>query len=265
MVISSRSNAIVKEIRFLRQRKAREATGTYLMEGIRLVAEAVRCRATIELIISAPDLLTSEVARETVSAAEQRGVPVLRITPDVFGSISLKEGPQGIAALVRQRWEALDDVDPDGTLCWIVLDEVADPGNLGTILRTGDAVGAAGVILLGATTDPYDPASVRASMGAILSQRMVRAGMADLEPWKRRGVWRIVGTSDAADTEYTAVSYEPPLALLMGSERHGLTADARALCDAVVRIPMVGHSDSLNLAVAAGVMLYEIFNRSRSS
>jgi len=191
------------------------------------------------------------------------GVPCLAVTGEVFRSISLKEGPQGIGAVVRQRWTPLEAIEPGGELCWVALDAVQDPGNLGTILRTSDAVGGAGVILLGPSTDPYDPAAVRASMGAVFSQRLARADFDGLAGWKRSRGFTVAGTSDAAPIDYHAVRYQSPLVLLMGSERQGLSARQQALCDLVVRIPMVGRGDSLNLAVATGVMLYEIFNQRR--
>lgn len=270
MPISSLNNPTIKHIRSLRQRKEREQSGLLFIEGIRLVVEAVQQGADIETLVIAPDLLTSPFAQEIAQSHQQAGVAWIEVTPAVFKSISTKEGPQGIGAVVRQRWESLAQVslEPEdegnvSLLGWVALDAVQDPGNLGTILRTSDAVGCAGVILLGHTTDPYDPAALRASMGAIFSQRLVRASFAEFAAWKRQHHASVVGTSDAAATEYQAVVYYPPLILLMGGERQGLSPEQQALCDVMVRIPMVGRSDSLNLAVATGVMLYEIFNQNR--
>jgi TrmH family RNA methyltransferase len=124
-------------------------------------------------------------------------------------------------------------------------------------------VGGAGLLLLGDSADPYDPGAVRASMGALFALRLARATFDEFAAWKRQRACTVVGTSDAAAQDYRAVAYRPPLVLLMGSERQGLSPDQQALCDAVVSIPMVGRSDSLNLAVATGVMLYEIFNQQR--
>jgi TrmH family RNA methyltransferase len=223
----------------------------------------VESRAEIETCVVAPDLLTSRVGQETVDRLREAGTPVLEVTAEVFRSLSAKEGPQGIGAVVRQRWLPLADADPEEGLCWVALDAVQDPGNLGTVLRTSDAVGGAGVILLGQTTDPYDPGALRASMGAVFTQRLVRAGFDQLLSWKDAHGCSLVGTSDAADAEYREVSYGPRLILLMGSERQGLSREQQAQCDLVVRIPMAGKSDSLNLAVASGVMLYEIFHQRR--
>lgn len=264
-MISSRHNPTIKRIRALLNRRARDCVGLFLAEGIRIVSEAVQVNAPIHELVVAPDLLTSQYARELVRQQAAAGMTCTTVTADVFKSLSLKEGPQGLAAVVRQRWTRLADIRPGRELCWIALNGVQDPGNLGTILRIGDAVGAAGVILLGSTTDPYDPAAVRASMGAIFSQRLARATFAEFTAWAREHRSCVVGTSDAAPVDYRACAYSAPLALLMGSEQHGLTAEQLAACQVVVRIPMVGRSDSLNLAVATGIMAYEAFNQRRTA
>lgn len=264
MIVSSRSNRAIREMRALRHRKERDESGLFFVEGIRIVAEAVDTGAAMDRCVIAPRLLTSEFARTLVERVRAAGVPCVEVTPDVFRSLALRENPQGVAAVVYQRWYALRDVRPDAALCWTALDAVQDPGNLGTILRTSDAVGGGGVALVGATTDPYDPAAVRASMGAIFSQRLARTDLDELASWKTAGGWHVVGTSDSAATDYQAARYDAPLLLFMGSEREGLSTDQQRLCDEMVRIPMVGRSDSLNLAVATAVTLYEIFNRRRA-
>jgi TrmH family RNA methyltransferase len=168
-----------------------------------------------------------------------------------------------LGAVLKQRWERLADVRVGDELCWVALESIADPGNLGTILRTCDAVGAGGVILLGASTDPYDGAALRGSMGAIYNQRLVRASWDEFVRWKQQHGYTVVGTSDKAATDYQSMRYKAPLVLLMGSERQGLSAEQQAACDAMVSIPMTGRSDSLNLAVATAIVLYELFNQKR--
>ncbi len=215
-------------------------------------------------MIIAPDLLTSSYAQELVQQAAD--VEPIEVSAEVFQSLSLKDGPQGIGAVIHQRWESLDAVRlNDDDFCWVALDAVQDPGNLGTILRTCDAVGCTGVMLLGHSTDPYDPTALRGSMGAIFSQRLVRASYDAFVTWKQQHDYVIVGTSDAATDDYTKAPYRFPLVLLMGSERLGLAPALQDACNLTVSIPMVGQSDSLNLAVATGVMLYELFNRRRAS
>jgi TrmH family RNA methyltransferase len=267
-LIATTANATIKRIRALRQRKPREESGLFFVEGIRIVGEAVQLGADIESLVVAPALLTSDFARHLVAEQRQRGVPVVDVTPEVFESLSAKDGPQGLGAVVRQHWEPLGAVRLDAgesarSIGWVALDAAQDPGNIGTILRTADAVGAAGMLLLGDTADPYDPSAIRASMGAVFSLRLARATLDQFATWKRAHRYTVIGTSDRAPHDYQAIRYQPPLVLLMGSERQGLSAAHMALCDTLVRIPMVGRSDSLNLAVATGVVLYEVFNQSR--
>ena len=266
MRITSTSNPRIKEIRALRQRKERAESGLAFIEGIRIVADALRHPGTVESLIVAPDLLTSSYAQELLQEQQAAGIPCLEVSAEVFQSLSLKDGPQGIGAVIHQRWESLDAVKlTRNDFCWVALDAVQDPGNLGTILRTCDAVGCTGIILLGHSTDPYDPTALRGSMGAVFSQRLVRASYDSFVTWKQQHDYMIAGTSDAATDDYTKAPYRFPLVLLMGSERQGLAPALQDACDLTVSIPMVGQSDSLNLAVATGVMLYELFNRRRAS
>jgi RNA methyltransferase, TrmH family len=264
-MITSTANPAVKLIRGLRHRKERERTGLFYVEGIRLVGEAADLMAEVETCVVAPQLLSSDFGWKTVDRLVRAGATRLEVSEDVFRSMSSKDGPQGIAAVVRQHWTELDEIEPGAELCWIALDAVQDTGNLGTILRTSDAVGARGVILMGDATDPYDPGAVRASMGAIFSQHLVRAGAPELAGWKRHHGAQVVGTSDSAPVDYLAAEYRRPLVLFMGSEREGLGGEEAALCNVMVRIPMAGRSDSLNLAVATGVMLYEILRQRRQN
>lgn len=267
MLITSLSNERIKSIRKLQDRKARRESGLFFIEGLRIVAEAVEQAATgraqIETLVTAPELLTSEYGHTLIAEQSARGVPLLEVSAEVFQRLSSKEGPQGIAAVMHQRWLALEDVTPRPGDVWVALDSVADPGNLGTILRTLDATGGRGVILLDQSTDPYDPAAARGSMGALFTCDLVKAGFAEFAAWARAGHYPVIGTSDKAQTDYHACRYPDPLVLLMGSERQGLQEQALALCEAVVSIPMRGGSDSLNLAVATAVVLYEILNQRR--
>ncbi|HJZ47751.1 MAG TPA: RNA methyltransferase [Roseiflexaceae bacterium] len=262
-IIASRSNPIVKAIRGLSSHKEREHSGLFFVDGLHLVAAATQQQAEIETCVVAPELLTSAFGRELARALAERGARMVDVTADVFHSLAAKEHAQGIGVVARQRWQDLRQIHPETGRCWVALDTVRYPGNLGTILRTCDAVGGAGVILLGDSTDPYDPSAVRASLGAIFSQRLARASFAEFAAWRQHLHLAVVGTSPAATLDYQAIAYQPPLILLMGSEARGLSREQQALCDFVVNIPMVGSSDSLNLAVATGIMLYEIFNQQR--
>lgn len=259
MIITSQNNPRIKHIRALRQRKERDQAGLAFIEGIRIVAEAAALPDTIETLVVAPELLSSSFAQEIVQEQQNKGIPCLEVTPEVFGSFSIKEGPQGIGAIIRQRWETLEHLVLSGEFCWVALDAVQDPGNLGTILRTCDAVGCGGVILLGQSTDPYDATALRASMGAIFTQRLVKASFADFVAWKQQHGYPVIGTSGASAHDYQSAAYRFPTILLMGSERLGLSPEQKSACDLMVSLPMVGRADSLNLAVATGVMLYHLF------
>ncbi|MCY3555594.1 MAG: RNA methyltransferase [Gemmatimonadetes bacterium] len=275
MAITSLQNPRIKAIRALSRRKRRQETGLFFAEGIRLVGEAVQTGTDIETLVVAPELLRSDFGRDTVRRAREEGVEILKVGAEVFRSLSGKDGPSGIGVVARQRWTALDDtgVGLEGggsspndaaaaaTLGWVVLEDVGSPGNLGSILRTSEAVGGAGVILLGATTDPYDPEAVRGSMGAVFSQQIVRSSLESLIQWKRQINIPMIGTSDAAPADFRSATYAPPLLLCLGGEQHGLSNEALEACDTVVRIPMAGRADSLNLSVAAGVMLYEVLHQ----
>jgi RNA methyltransferase, TrmH family len=262
-MITSPANERVKSIRKLHERKTRQESGLFYIEGLRIVAEAVEMGARIETLVAAPDLLRSEFGQHLLEDQRGRGVEVLEVTSEIFERISLKEGPQGLSAVVRQNWLPLEQARPEPGYTWVALDSVADPGNLGTILRTHDAVGGRGVILLDQSTDPYDPSAVRGSMGALFSQKLVRASFAAFADWKRQTSAQVIGTSDKAKVDYHAYPYPPAPVLLMGSERQGLQEHYLAICDEVVSIPMLGKSDSLNLAVATAVVLYEILNQRR--
>lgn len=263
-LIDSRNHAAIKRIRSLHRREARDATQRFHIEGMRFVAHAVEAGNHLEILVYAPGLLQHPFAKRLVQQQTRAGTPCLAVTPEVLHSIALNDDPQGIGAVVSQQWHTLDSIDPRDDLCWIVLQSVQSPGNLGTILRTSEAVGGAGVILLDDSIDAYDPGTVRASMAAMFRQRFVRTTLPQLLAWKRRHGCALVGTSPSAKHEHCAVRYRRPTLLFMGSERKGLSQQALAACDLVVKLPMVGRSDSLNLAVATGVMLYEIFGQSRA-
>ena len=263
MIISSHTNPRIKEIRSLRHRQEREQTGLFFIEGIRLVTEAVQLGAGIEVLVVAPEQLKRQFGQKVVQVQQERGTSLIEVTADVFKSISVKDGPQGIGAVVRQRWESLDQVRLSNKNYWVALDAAQDPGNIGTIMRTGDAFGSAGLMLLGNCADPYDPTALRASMGAIFSQRLVKTSFVDFAHWKQRYNYYVTGTSKAAPHDYRKVFYRFPMVLLMGSERVGLSSEQQAICDQMVSIPMVGRSDSLNLAVATGIVLYEVFYQAR--
>ena len=263
-MITSFANSTVKDIRKLEQKKYRQQSGTFFIEGLRTVGEAVQTGAPIQALVTAPDLLISEFGLSLLDAPNLKGVERIEVSAEIYEKLAHKEGPQGIGAIVHQSWQDLAGVQAAPDDLWVALDAVADPGNLGTIMRTADSVGARGILLLGNATDPYDPAAVKASMGAIFSLQLANTTWPTLKAWQQSQQALLVGTSDHGATDYQQIRYQRPLVLLMGSERHGLSEEMIAGCDHLARIPMAGRSDSLNLAVATAVMLYEIYNQSRN-
>jgi RNA methyltransferase, TrmH family len=260
--MTSPANPHIKLIRKLREPKERKQSGLFYIEGLRIVAEAFLTGAKVEYLVIAPDLLTSDYANQLIRNEPAASLPRFELTPEAFSSFSLKDRPQGLGAVVHQNWSTLGNLSEKPGL-WVALDSVQDPGNLGTILRTADAVGCQGLVLLDQSTDPYDPTAVRASMGAIFSQKIIKTTIHDFTSWKETSELPVVGTSGVADLDYHQVHYPFPFILLMGSEKQGLLKQHLSLCDMIVKIPMVGRSDSLNLAVATAVVLYEVFNQQR--
>jgi TrmH family RNA methyltransferase len=262
-MITSHSNQAIKTIRSLRDKKARTASGLFFIEGLRIVGEALQKSGGVQTIVYAPELLVSQFGQDLVLEQKNRGMDLLEVSAELFLTLSNKQGPQGLAAVVRQQWQQLEEIVLSQGDLWVALESIADPGNLGTILRTLDAVGGKGIFLLDQCTDPYDPTAIRASMGALFSTCFVRTVSPVFSAWISRNKYRVIGTSDKAKTDYQEIAYPDPMILLMGSERQGLSQAETVLCEDMVRIPMAGSSDSLNLAVATGVILYEIFNQKR--
>ena len=253
---------IVKQVRQLRSRSERERTGTYYIEGARIVAQAIEAGVEITMGVVSPPLLAGQHALETANALRATA-PIVNLDVRAFESISFKENLQGIGAVVRYRFGSLDDIPASEGRLWVALDGVGNPGNLGAIMRTCDAVGGAGLLLLGDTTDPFHPTAVRAAMGSLFALKMVHARFDEFAAWKRKQSHVVIGTTPDVKQEYRDVRYPSPAILLMGSERQGLSEQQQSVCDLLVRIPMVGTTDSLNLGVATSIVLYEIFHQQR--
>ncbi len=253
-MISSSSNPLLKRIRKLRQKKHRAAEGALFVEGIAPVWAALDAGAAVEVVVVAPDLLTSDRARDLVSRV---AAPVAQVTADAFRSIAERENPSGLGAVVGIPSRSLAGVPLGETALVVALDEVGNPGNLGTIVRTADAAGAAAVVVAGDAADAWHPAAVKASMGTIFSTPVVTASLDELLEWARREDLRVIATSAKARIEHWAATYPPRCVLLFGSEATGLSQETLDAADEVVRIPQSGAASSLNLAVAAGIVIYE--------
>jgi TrmH family RNA methyltransferase len=256
--LTSPSNPKLKLIRALRtQRKQRDETGLCVVEGIRHVGEALQAGAQVAYLCYAPERLESEFGRRLVAEQASRGLPCYAVAAEVFESLADKDNPQGLLAVVHQPRRSLQELD-GGSFPWgVALVAPQDPGNIGTILRTVDAVGASGVLLLDDSADAYAPAAVRASMGSLFSHPVVRARFDEFAAWAQMQGYHIYGTSAHGSLDYRQVqAYSRPCILLLGSERQGLSAEQAAVCEGMLRLPMLGRASSLNLAVAAGVLLY---------
>jgi TrmH family RNA methyltransferase len=258
--ISSLQNDTVKLIRSLEMRKARRETGLFVAEGTSLLITA-RDRGWVpRMLVSGPEASDGPAGRGLQQWAEASSADLLDVTAAVLEKLAAKDNPQSIMGVFEQRFadlpapEAVADTDA----VWVVLEDIRDPGNLGTILRTVDASGAAGVILAGNTCDPYSREAVRASMGSIFAVPVVRSERAEVVKLAARWPGDVAGTHLAGRIDYRDAGYRDPVLLVMGNEGAGLTSEMTAACGKLVRIPMAGRLDSLNLAVATALMLFEI-------
>jgi RNA methyltransferase, TrmH family len=261
-VISSAANPLIKRMRALADRKHRRREGAFVVQGVQPVWQAVEAHADIEALIVAPDLLSRPATVRMVAEQEDRGLRVVRVSSALFGRLADRDGPSGLAAIVRARLAALDDLRVLPGSVFVGLHEIGNPGNLGTIIRTADAAGAAGVVLIGATTDPFDPTAVKATMGALFSVPVAHAATAEEFFGWAAGLGITVAAASARGTGIFWESELPlPLAILLGSEGPGLPAGLLSRADLRLRIPMAGTAESLNLAVAAGILMYETWRK----
>ncbi len=263
--IESLSNPLVKRMRLLREKRHRRAEGLFLAEGLRIATEAREAGILPRWLFLADEGAAHPLARTLIDATLASGGEVIDTTPAILSKLSGKDNPQTIVGIYAEPRTALSAIDRDAAPIWLVAERLRDPGNLGTMLRTGDAVGAGGLILLGESTDPYGVEAVRASMGAIFTQRLVQAEWDEFLPWLRSGRGELVATWLGDDTkDYQVVRYAAPTFILIGNESQGLPQAYAEAADVRVKMPMMGKADSLNAAVAAAVMAYEVLNQQRS-
>ncbi|HTZ94342.1 MAG TPA: RNA methyltransferase [Streptosporangiaceae bacterium] len=261
-VISSAANPLVKRVRLLGDRKHRRRESAFVVEGIQPVWQAVEAGSDLDVLIVAPDLLRHPGAAAMVAQQEAAGVRVARLSGELFGRISDRDAPSGLAAIVRASPLALADMPVGPGSLFVALLSPGNPGNIGTIIRTASAAGAGGVILAGPSADPYDPSAVKASMGALFTVPLAAAvSAAELMAWAHRRGVRVAATSARGSVTCWDADLRPPLAVLLGSEGAGLPQDVLDAADLRVAIPMTGTAESLNLSVAAGILLYEVRRR----
>ena len=256
--VTAFSNTTVKRLRSLRDKKHRRSEGLFLAEGLRIIAEARDSGRLPEIVAFSPEGAKHKLAAEIIAATEAAGGEAIETTPDILSKMSGKDNPQMLLGAYRQPDTALPAIDRSNAPLWICAQALRDPGNIGTILRTGDAVGAGGLILIDDCADPFSVEAVRASMGALFTQQIAVVRWPEFIEWLRGGEGQLVGTSLKATSDYLEARYEQPCFLLIGNEQQGLPPAYEEECGLLVKIPMAGRADSLNAAVAAGVMAFAV-------
>lgn len=252
---------LVRHIQSLANRKARDAHREFWIEGVRPFLRAVEAGVRIKVIVESEMLNRHGIAQKLARTAARNGVPRVRVSPELFRSVSIADHSSGIGAIVAQTWRLPRSADPTHGLCWIAAESIRSAGNLGTILRTAEAVGAAGLWVLGDGVDPFDPACVRATMGGLFSLQFIRADLRQLKEWATNHGARIIGLDGSARKSWCEPDYSTPTILLAGDERAGLSTHARRASHQLIRLPMCGSADSLNVGVAMGVAMYELVRR----
>ena len=256
--ITSLSNPVIKDIRALSMKKHRDETGTFLAEGLKLVIDAIDLGWTLRTLIYAKTQRSKPQVEKIAALTVARGGLVLEVSEKVLTAITRRDNPQGVIAVFDQKFSPLAGISPARDETWIALDRVRDPGNLGTIIRTADAVGASGVILIGETVDPFSMETVRATMGSVFAVPLVRSSEAEFLSWSKKTGALVVGSHLKGSVDYRTIDYKSqPVVLLMGNEQQGLPDTLAGACGKLARIPQTGRADSLNLAIATGVMLFE--------
>ena len=257
--VTSLTNPIVKDLRALSMKKFRDQQGVFLAEGLKLVIDAIEQGWRIRTLVFSKAGKGNPLVEKVAARTKAGGGLVLEASEKVIAAITRKDNPQMVAGVFDQRFEPLERLRPQGNDTYIALDRVRDPGNLGTIIRTADAVGAKGIILIGDCTDPYSMETVRATMGSVFAVPLYRAKHDEFINWRKSYKGVLVGTHLKGAVDYRTIPYnKQPVMLMMGNEQQGLPDDLAAICSHLARIPQIGRADSLNLAIATGVMLYEI-------
>ena len=256
--ITSISNPIIKDIRALTQRKNRTASNQFIAEGLKLVASAVEADWPLRIFVFGKKISDHDLVQKIAAKTKARGGMVLEVSDAVLSKITRRDNPQMVVGVFDQLWADKNQIKPQGRDIWVALEGVKDPGNLGTIIRTADAAGAKGIILVGETTDPFALEATRATMGSIFALPMVRLSQSDFTAWAKKWSGLIVGTHLEGAVDYRTVDYNTPSILFMGNEQSGLPDDCAKCCTTLVKIPQAGSADSLNLAIATGVMLFEM-------
>ena len=255
-LITSLTNETVKAVRALHMRKEREATGRFLAEGLKFIGEALDQGRAPRLLMVGEDARPHPLLDRARTETRAAGGEVVTVTHAILEKISRRDNPQTVLGVFEQVYAPLSAIQAESAPCWVALEQVRDPGNLGTIIRTADAAGCGGVILIGDCVDPYSVEAVRATMGSVFAVAVARASAAEFLAWRQSWPGSVIGTRLDATVGYREAAIQRPALILMGNEQAGLTDALAAACDVNVKIPMRGRADSLNLSVATGIMIY---------
>ncbi len=255
--ITGFSNPTVKALRALREKKHRKAAGKFLAEGLRLLTDARESGHLPEVLVMASGREAHPLLDALEADVLAAGGEVIETSAEILAKITGKDNPQAVAGVFAEFDTSLVAIERSSAKIWLVAQALRDPGNLGTILRTGDAVGAGGLILIDDCADPFSVEAVRASMGAVFTQVIAQARWEEFVPWLRSGAGQLVAASLRDAVDYRSAPYASPCFLLVGNESRGLPEAYEAECDLRVTMPMKGRADSLNAAVAGAVLAYE--------
>lgn len=261
--ITAFSNPLIKRVRNLRDKKHRREEGLFLAEGLRILTEAREAGRLPQYLFYTRESANHPLVLALVDAVENKTGWAIETNADILSKLSGKDNPGAVVGVFAEFEAKLDDLDRASAPIWLVAERLRDPGNLGTILRTADAIGAGGLILVDECVDPFSVEAVRASMGALFTVPVARAPWAEFATWLRKGPGQLVGLSLDTNLDYQAARYEAPTFLLTGNEAQGMPDFMAKACDVTVKIPMLGKADSLNAAVATAVMAYEVLNQRR--
>jgi RNA methyltransferase, TrmH family len=261
--ISSLQNPRVKQLVKLRDRRPRDEAGVFLVEGYREIRRALEKGVALREVYFSPEWFLGENEPALLVQAEAAGAQLFELSKEAFAKVAYRERPDGLLAVAPQWRRVLADLRLGATPFLLVVEAIEKPGNLGTILRSADAAGCDAVIVCDPVTDIFNPNVVRASTGVLFSVPLVVEESPRVQAWlKEKGV-RTIATTPAAETIYSGVDLRGPLAVVMGSEQYGLSEFWLKHADVPVRIPMAGQADSLNVAMATIITLFEAVRQRR--
>lgn len=255
--ITSLQNPRIKQLVKLRDRRPRDEAGVFLVEGYREIRRALEKRVALQELYFSPEWFLGENELALITEANAAGAQLFELSKEAFAKVAYRERPDGLLAVAPQWRRELTDLVLGPTPFLLVVEAIEKPGNLGTILRSADAAGCDAVIVCDPVTDIFNPNVVRASTGVLFSVPLVVEESTRVEQWLRERRIRTVATTPAAEEIYSDVDLRGPLAVVMGSEQYGLSDFWLKQADVPVRIPMAGQADSLNVAMATIITLFE--------